>query len=351
VRVVVVGATGNVGTSLLEALAVDAEVTSVVGIARRRPATDFAKTEWVEADITGDSLEPHFRDAHAVVHLAWIIQPSRDPALLHEVNVEGSRRVFEAAARAGVPALVYASSIGAYSAGPKDRRVDESWPTEGTPTSFYARHKAEVERILDGFEREHPAMRVARLRPGLIFKRGAASEIRRYFAGPFFPGFLLRRGLIPVFPLAPGLSFQCVHSDDVADAYRRCVVRDVSGAFNIAAEPVVGEAELRRVLGARKLSVPPSALRLGAAATWRLHLQPTPEGWADMGLAVPTMDTSRARSELGWQPRYTSLQALEELLAGLRDGAGIDTPPLSRGTGGPARLREIAQGVGRRPGV
>ena len=194
-------------------------------------------------------------------------------------------------------------------------------------------------------------MRVARLRPGLIFKRGAASEIRRYFAGPFLPGFLLRRGLIPVFPLAPGLSFQCVHSDDVADAYRRCVVRDARGAFNIAAEPVVGEDQLRRVLGARRLSVPPSALRLAAAATWRLRLQPTPEGWADMGLSVPTLDTSRARSELGWQPRFTSLQALEELLAGLRDGAGIDTPPLARATGGPLRLREVAQGVGRRSGL
>ena len=38
--------------------------------------------------------------------------------------------------------------------GPKDRRVDESWPTTGIPTSFYSRHKAEVERLLDRFEEE-----------------------------------------------------------------------------------------------------------------------------------------------------------------------------------------------------
>src|SRR5205085_11277486 len=123
--------------------------------------------------------------------------------LLRATNVDGSLRVFEAVADAGVPALVYASSVGAYSPGPKDRAVDESWPTDGVQSSFYARHKAEVERLLDRFERDHPGVRSVRLRPGLIFKREAASEQRRLFAGPFIPTFLLRPGLIPVVPDAP----------------------------------------------------------------------------------------------------------------------------------------------------
>src|SRR5207248_5135284 len=106
---------------------------------------------------------------------------------LRAVSVDGHRRVFDAVAKADVPVLVYASSVGAYSWGPKDRKVDESWPTNGVETSFYSRHKAEVERILDRFEEEHPDIRAVRLRPGLIFKREAASEIRRLFAGPFVP--------------------------------------------------------------------------------------------------------------------------------------------------------------------
>jgi nucleoside-diphosphate-sugar epimerase len=108
--------------------------------------------------------------------------------------VIGSQRVFEAAAQAGVRTVVHASSVGAYAAGPKDRRVDESWPTTGIPTSFYSRHKAAVERILDAFEATHPHVRVVRLRPGLIFMGEAASEIRRLFAGPFLPRALVRRG-------------------------------------------------------------------------------------------------------------------------------------------------------------
>src|SRR5256885_11830653 len=115
-------------------------------------------------------------------------------------DFEVGRRLFHAGGLAGVGALVFASSVGAYSPGPKDHRVDESWPTDGVETSFYSRHKAEVERMLDRFEHEFPGVRVVRLRPGLVFKREAAAEIRRYFAGPLLPGPLMREPLIPVIP-------------------------------------------------------------------------------------------------------------------------------------------------------
>jgi nucleoside-diphosphate-sugar epimerase len=269
-------------------------------------------------------------------------------ATLRATNVDGSRRVFEAAARAGVGALVYASSVGTYSPGPKDRRVDESWPAEGIESSFYSRHKAEVERFLDSFERENPSVRVVRLRPGLIFKREAATGIRRLFAGPFLPGALVRPGLIPIVPRIPRLRFQAVHSLDVGEAYRLAVVREVRGAFNVAAEPVLDADELARLLGARTVPVPARLVRGAALATWKLRLQPSPPGWVDMALAVPLMDTTRAHAELGWQPRRTSGEALLELLDGMRDGAGLETPPLSPRTTGPARSRELATGVGAR---
>ena len=348
-RVVVVGATGNVGTSVLRSLATDDDIDAVVGIARRVPGESFPKTTWVRADITRDPLERHFEGADAVVHLAWLIQPSRDLSKLRSVNVDGSRRVFEATAAAGVPALVYASSVGAYSEGPKgDSGVDESWPTDGIPTSFYSRHKAEVERMLDDFEPRHPGVRVVRLRPGLIFKREAASGIRRLFAGPFLPGFLVRKSLIPVVPGIERLRFQAVHSYDVGDAYRLAVKKDVRGAFNIAADPVLDPQRLAVVLGARGVRMPGAVLRAGAALTWRLRLQPSPEGWVDMALGVPVLDTTRARTELGWRPTRTSVEALEDLMAGMREGAGAPTPPLDPATSGPLRSRELAGATGAR---
>jgi UDP-glucose 4-epimerase len=349
VRVVVVGATGNVGTSLVTALSRDPEVGSVLGLARRLPALQVPKVEWVAADVAGDELAPHFRGADAVVHLAWAIQPSRDGNLLWRINVHGSGRVFQAVAEAGVPALVYASSVGAYSPGPKDRFVDESWPRHGIPTSFYGRHKAEVERRLDRFEQEHPEIRTVRLRPGLIFKREAASGIRRLFAGPFFPSPLARQGFVGFVPAIPGLRFQAVHSLDVGEAYRLALRSDVRGAFNVAADPVLDPPELARIFGARLVPVPRGLVRAAAALSWRLRLQPTPEGWLDMGLEVPLLDTTRAATELGWTPTHGADEALLELFDGLRERAGLETPPLSPHTGGPLRVRELTTRVGGKP--
>jgi UDP-glucose 4-epimerase len=350
-RVVVVGASGNVGTSLLGALAGEPAVDSVLGIARRLPEIQYPKTDWAEADISSSELVPLFRGADVVVHLAWLIQPARDQATLRATNVEGSQRVFRAVAAAGVPTLVYASSVGAYSPGPKDRRVDESWPTGGIESSFYARHKAEVERVLDRFERESPSVRVVRLRPALIFKREAASGIRRLFAGPFLPSPLVRRELIPVVPRTERLCFQAVHSYDAGDAYRLAALSEARGAFNIAAEPVLDSEALSRLLAARPVPVHPGLLRAGAAISYRLHLQPSEPGWLDMGLSVPLMDAERAQRELSWQPRHGADEALRDLLAGIRERAGLDTPPLAPDTGGPLRVRELLTGVGRRAGV
>ena len=346
-RVVVFGASGNVGTSVLRALADEPAVDSVLGVARRQPRLRWPKTEWATADISRSELEPLMRGADCVVHLAWLIQPSRDEATLRATNVEGSARLFQAAGRAGVKSLVYASSIGAYSTGPKDRRVDESWPTDGIETSFYSRHKAQTERLLDGFEREYPDVRVVRLRPALIFKREAATGIRRLFAGPFIPNALIRRELIPIVPDVEELRFQAVHSFDVGHAYRLAIVGEARGPFNIAAEPILDPQELGRLLGARPVRMPAASLRIGASATWRLRLQPTPPGWVDMALGVPLMDTTRAREELGWEPRRSSGEALLDLIAGLRDGSSVDTPPLAAETSGPLRIRELVTGVGR----
>jgi nucleoside-diphosphate-sugar epimerase len=348
VKVVVTGATGNVGTSVLDALDADPGVDEIVGLARRPPDHSLGRVRFASADICVDDLVSVFEGAAAVVHLAWLIQPGRDEALTRRVNVFGSQRVFDAVVAAKVPALVYASSVGAYARGRKDRLVDETWPTAGIPTSFYSRHKSEVEAELDRLEREEPRLRVVRLRPGLIFKREAATEIRRLFVGPLLPRALLRSSLVPVVPDVAGLRFQAVHSDDVADAYRRAVMSDAAGAFNIAAEPVIGTPELAKLLHARPLPVPPRLLRAAAAATYALHLQPAEPGWVDMALQVPLMSTERAARELGWTPRMSSLQAIQELVAGMREGAGDETPPLAAGTSGPGRVREFLTGLGER---
>lgn len=345
-RVVITGATGNVGTSLIGALADEPAVEAIVGIARRRPEWTAPKTTWVTADVGRDLLTEHLGGADAVVHLAWAFHPMRDSRATWEANALGSIRVFRAAAEAGVGTLIHASSVGAYSPGPKDRTVDETWPTHGWPMAAYAREKAYVERVLDSFEHEQPGIRVVRMRPGFIFKRTSASQQRRMFGGPLAPNRLLRPDLLPVVPDFPGLRFQALHSADAGTAYHLALVSDVRGAFNLAAEPVIDAALLAGLFGARRVRVPRAGVRAALTALFRLHAVPVEPPLLDLLARVPILDTTRARTELGWIPQHSAVDALLEVVSGMREGAGLATPPLDPRTSGRLRSHELATEVG-----
>lgn len=327
--VVVTGATGNLGTSVVDALSANPDVGSIIGIARRRPDLHTDKTVYVEANIAHDDLVPIFRGADVVIHLAWQFQPTRDPRQTWDVNVLGALAVFEAAATADVASLVYASSVGAYAPGPKDEAVTEDWPTHGWPGAAYTREKSYLERSLDAFELAHPAMRVVRLRPGFVFTHGASTEQRRLFLGPFLPPRLVRPALIPFVPSMPGLVFQAVHSDDVGEAFARAATTNARGAFNIAADPPVTARVLAEILHARVLPVPVLPVRALVTLLWKLRIVPSSPDLLDAVLRLPLMDTSRAHSELGWAPKHSAVDALSEFVRGVHEIGDKPTPPLS----------------------
>jgi UDP-glucose 4-epimerase len=343
VRVVVTGATGNVGTGVVEALAADESVTEVVGVARRLPEQGPAKTRYVDADIAEDDLLPHLRGADVLVHLAWMFQPTHSPEVTWRSNVVGSARVFEAAAAAGVGAVVHASSVGAYS--PGDGFVDESWPTHSLPTAGYGREKAYVERVLDAFEVDHRGIRVVRLRPAFIFQRSSASEQRRIFAGPFVPTSLLKRGRLPVVPWPSGLRFQALHTRDAAEAYRLAVTTEARGSYNVAADPVIDDKVVGDLLGARTVAVPRKAAHAAMAALWQLHVLPAEPALLDLVLSIPLLDTTRIRTELGWEPTVSAVDAMRDVLQGMVDHAGGETPTLAPDSV-EGRVEEVATRVG-----
>ena len=265
VKVVVTGATGNLGTSVLEALAHYSEVDSILGLARRTPQKPFAKTRFIAADVTKAPLAKLFQGADCVIHLAWQIQPSRKPEQLDEVNVNGSRRVFEAALAARVPHVVFASSVGAYSSGPKQTYVDEDWPTDGTPGSLYSQQS----------------------------NCASKSCIPATWAPPLH---------------APWCAVPPAHS-------------------TLPHPPLDGDA-LAQVLQRRAVSLPRSLPRAASAATYHLRLQPASPSWLDMAMNVPLMDVGRARRELDWEPTRDATATIRELLEGIRADARGATAPL-----------------------
>lgn len=349
-KIVVIGASGNIGSAVTRELA---HAHSVVGVARRVPdlAPEVAaqgNVEWVSADVATSDLAPVLEGADAVVHLAWLFQPTHDPDLTWQTNAVGTRRVLDAAARAGVPAVITTSSIAAYS--PRGGgMVDESWPTDGPSSAAYSREKAYVERLLDIFELEHPQMRVVRFRPAFVFQRSAATEQRRLFGGPLLPGWLLDPRLIPVLPVPRGLRMQTVHAGDLARAISAAVERPVSGAFNIAAPDVLDADALAEVFSAKAVTVPAGLARRALDLAWRAHLVPAPGNLFDALMRLPIMSTDRARAELDWEPQHTGREALEAFLQGARQGAGSRMPPLDPDTSGPLRVNEVRTGVGSRP--
>jgi UDP-glucose 4-epimerase len=340
-RVAVVGATGNAGTAVLRALGETPEVESVLGIARRLPDTTvepYAGCDWASIDIAASTteaeaasqLEEAFAGVDAVIHLAWLIQPNSDRALLRRVNVEGTARVARAAAQAGVGHLVVASSVGAYSPDKTQRLRDESWPTGGIEPSHYSIDKAAQEQVLDEFSAAHSEVVVTRLRPALIFQADAAYEIQRYFLNSWLPVKALDYAKPPVLPLPKGLrGVQAVHADDIGRAYAAAVVAKVPGAFNICADDILGRQELADIVDhGRYLELPARLVRAFLFGGHKAKLIAADEGWIDMALGVPMMDNSRAKSELGWEPRHTAADALQSLISGMIDGQGVESVPL-----------------------
>ena len=301
-RVVVTGASGNAGTSVLHALEHEPAVESVLGVARRMPELSLPKVEWARADVSRDELVPHFRGADAVVHLAWLIQPSRDAARRSATNVAGKRRVFEAVGRGGRSGARLRLVGRRYSPGPKDRASTRAGPTAASgPRSTRA-----TRRRWSGCStssRRSPVRADGRLRPGLIFKRDAArnpAAVRR--AASAEPA--RAPGPLPVVPDAPRLRFQAVHSHDVGDAYRLAVVGDARGAFNVAAEPVLDPAALGELLGARPVPVRGEVLRAATALSWRARLQPSPEAGSTWRSACRSWTPPvRGGARLGAAPR------------------------------------------------
>lgn len=342
-----VGATGNIGTALLDALVADADITRIRALARRVPERRWEKTAFESVDLTRDDLRRHVRGADAVVHLGWIFQPTHHPLRTWEVNVVGSMRLFDAVVAEGVSTLVYSSSVGAYSPGTGDHPVDESWPTNSLPTAGYGREKSYLERVLDAVEARNPELRVVRLRPGFVFQHDSGTQQRRLFAGPFAPATLLRPGLLPVVPFPAGLRFQALHASDAAQAFHLAINNDrARGAFNIAADPVIDAGALGDVLGAKPVVVPSRLVRGILTPAWWAHLVPAEPALFDLAMGLPLMQTERARTQLAWSPRISATDALRSALFGMSAGAGGDTPPLEKDSVR-GRAHEVAAGVGR----
>jgi len=326
--VAVTGPTGDLGLAVVDALERSRTVKRIVGMARRPfdPSEQgWRKTEYREGDVQDDrSVRDLVKGADAVVHLAFAILTAGEDT--HELNVGGSRRVFEEAAKAGVERLCYASSVAAY--GFHEDNPDwltEDVPPRGTPEHFYSQQKAEVEKVLGEVLLRHSGTVAYAFRPCIVAGPRAQTlldeipYIRLSEAMPDAVRSLLSSMPIlrPVIP-DPGTRFQLVHEDDVAAAFLAGVQgRGEPGPYNLAGRGTITMGDLAEALGWYSIPIPELAVSAAAEAVSRLPL-PAATSWIHSVRTPVLMKTDRAEAELGWKPKHTTRATLKELVAAKR---------------------------------
>ena len=323
--VAVTGPTGDIGRALMRALDREPSVGRVIGMARSPfdpKEAGWEKAEYRQGDILDhDSVAGLVAEADVVVHLAFIILGGREET--REVNLEGTRNVFEAAAGAGVDRLVYTSSVAAYGFHEDNPQpLTEDVEARGSEGFYYSAQKAELEgtlrETLDGTDVDSYVFR-----PCIVAGPDALTlveeVVRQYQLGGRLP--VVQRALeglpflAPVIP-DPGVPFQLVHHDDVAQALVAAVAgRGEPGVYNLAAEDELHASDLASELGWWSVPVPHAAIAPIAEGMSRIPGLPTQVSWLNAFRTPVLMDSARAQVELGWQPEYDSRETLHQMVS------------------------------------
>jgi nucleoside-diphosphate-sugar epimerase len=324
--VAVTGPTGTFGAGLIPQLQDDDRIERIIGIARRPfdPAErGWTKMEYRQGDVRDpEALREAFAGADVVVHLAFLITGNASRETTRAINVDGTLNVFRAAAAAGARRFVHASSVAAYGFHDDNPdRISEDWPTRPAARLFYAQEKAELESLLDRESRQHPELALYLLRPPIVLGPNAVGA-KDVLPGPLAP---LGRRLIgrpsrlpfPVPVFAPRHPMQFIHEEDVGRALQLCIVAaGPPGAYNIAGDGILTAADVAREFGALPIPLPAGPAQAAARAISRLPFLPPAAEWIEAASRPAIMDTTRARDELGWRPRYSGLEALRSTLQG-----------------------------------
>jgi nucleoside-diphosphate-sugar epimerase len=327
--VTVTGPTGDLGIALVSALERSRGVKKIVGMARSPfdPSdAGWKKTEYRQGDVQDEaSVRDAVKGSDVVVHLAFAILSASDAT--HAINVEGSRIVFEQAAKAGAERICYASSVAAYGFHSDNPDwLTEEIPPRGTPEHFYSSQKAEVEQVLAQTLMRRTKTNAYVFRPCIVAGPRAQTlldEIPYIRLSEAMPDAVIRLlrsmpMLKPVIP-DPGTRFQLVHEDDVASAFVAGVLaKGPPGAYNLAGGGTLKMSDLASALGWYSIAVPELALGATAEVISRLPKAPPQLSWIHSVRKEVLMKTDRARKELKWKPRYTGKSTLKELVAAHR---------------------------------
>lgn len=307
-RIAITGSSGLYGRSLIREIRRSLPDARILGIDCRTATGDQPDDFW-----EGDICDPRMADAvggfrpDTVIHLAYAVQPGRDIAAMRSANVDGTRRLLDAAASHVTRRVLVASSATVYGAWPDNPpRCDESTPLRPRPDYYYSEHKGHVERLVQEFATARPEIAVSWTRPTIITGPGVKNFLSDIFLN------------MPVVFLPDGndTPLQFVHQDDLARATLAILMASARGAFNVAPADVVTHRQIADLLGVAAVSMP-FFLMAGMSRLWwtlRLPWFTTPPGLISYSRYPWVMSSERLQRELGFTFEYSSNQSFRELL-------------------------------------
>lgn len=293
----ITGVSGYLGQGLLERLRGERRFRRIIGMDVRPPRRSDGM-KFLSMDVRHPELERVFQKESVthVVHLAFVVNPTHNPRLEHEIDVGGTRNLLSACENAHVQKVVIASSIAAYGwHADNPLPIPETHLLRGNGDFPYAMNKALVEGLVKDFGQRNPECQVVVLRICNVLGPHVHNAISAGIEAPVILG--VRRH-------DPFLAF--THEEDMNEILFRAVTNHVSGAYNVAGEGMIRLSEMARIAGRRLIRLPESVVRMLANTLFALRL--TPFGGGQLGFVMYSCvpDISRLRNDFEYVPRFTS---------------------------------------------
>jgi UDP-glucose 4-epimerase len=304
-RYLITGGAGYIGSRLVDLLSRREDTEQIVICdlappAAYRPKTQFERVDVRDREAVRSALQRSSADA--LIHLAFILNPSHDEQFMYDVDVNGAHNVLEAAAAAGTQQVLVASSSTAYGAFPDNPvPLTEDDPVRGVPSFPYARHKTESDRLCQLWAAAHPDRVMTIVRPCIVF-------------GPSVDNYIVR--LWTKVPFSPDTGhldspIQFVHEDDVVEAMSALLLGRHAGVFNVAGDGLMTLRECAEIVDLPIQKMPLRAYRALARTMWAARLSEAPPGQIEFALHPWVVSNEKLKQTTGWSPRHTSRETFE----------------------------------------
>jgi len=308
-KLLVTGSASHLSQALLPTLFSSATISQVIGIDLRPSQLSHAKYQEHLVDIRSPQLSHLMRGMDAVIHLAFVVLRSQlgnhrhNRSLIHDINVNGSKHVFNTAQQHGIKKIIYTSSAVVYGALPGNPPLITEHQTRRIMHNFaYAEDKNAIEDWLDVFCETHLDIQIVRLRPHVILGP---------YAHPFLLN-LLNQPFYPKFPMPLPLT-QCVWETDVVQAILNSLRKPVQGVFNLAAQPPLAFADMLRINHRRPIAVPFKLISSLHKILWKFTRLGEDPGWLEGMPYSLAINTDKAKHELAWEPQLSTQACIKKL--------------------------------------